>query len=126
MVLTSTEGQKDLPRYFAQVHRMLHKMEAGRLDIVLPDGRRFRTEGKKPGPVAQIDVHHPDLFSRLIREGDLGFSDAYLEEWRRADPVECGDELAQEADNACAAIETGYDKDRLKSLINNEGWAQPR
>ena len=81
MVLTSTEGQKDLPRYFAQVHRMLHKMEAGRLDIVLPDGRRFRTEGKKPGPVAQIDVHHPDLFSRLIREGDLGFSDAYLEEW---------------------------------------------
>ena len=53
-------------------------------------------------------------------------TDAYLEEWRRADPVECGDELAQEADNACAAIETDYDKDRLKSLINNEGWAQPR
>jgi cyclopropane-fatty-acyl-phospholipid synthase len=81
MVLTSTDGQKDLPRYFTQVHRMLHKMEAGRLDIVLPDGRRFRSDGAKPGPVAQIDVHHPDLFARLIREGDLGFSDAYLEEW---------------------------------------------
>lgn len=26
-------------------------------------------------------VHHPDLFSRLIREGDLGFCDAYLDDW---------------------------------------------
>ena len=58
--------------------------------------------------------------------GGAAETDAYLEEWRRADPVECGDELAQEADKACAAIETDYDKDRLKSLINNEGWAQPR
>ena len=26
-------------------------------------------------------MHHDDLFARLIREGDLGFSDAYLENW---------------------------------------------
>ncbi len=81
MILTSTEGQKELPRYFAQVMAMLQTMDCGRLDIRLPDGRVFRAEGRAPGPVAEMHVHHPDLFARLIREGDLGFSDAYLEEW---------------------------------------------
>ncbi len=86
MVHTSTEGQENLPRYFAQVMTMLRQMEAGRLDIALPDGRVFRSEGAQPGPVARIDVHDPDVFARLIREGDLGFSDAYLEgEWSTPD-----------------------------------------
>ncbi|SHF43274.1 cyclopropane-fatty-acyl-phospholipid synthase [Ruegeria intermedia] len=79
MILTTTEGQKDLPRYFAQVFKTLGKMESGRLDIGLPDGRVFRSEGAKPGPVARVDIHDPDVFARLIREGELGFSDAYLE-----------------------------------------------
>lgn len=79
MILTTTEGQKNLPRYFAQVFKMLGKMESGRLDISLPDGRVFRSEGAKPGPVARVDIHDPDVFARLIREGELGFSDAYLE-----------------------------------------------
>ncbi|WP_425045531.1 class I SAM-dependent methyltransferase [Primorskyibacter sp. S87] len=81
MILTSTEGQSDLPRYFDRVMTMLKDMQVGRLDIKLPDGRVFRAEGSKPGPVAEIHVHNRDLFARLIREGDLGFSDAYLEEW---------------------------------------------
>ncbi len=79
MILTTTEGQKDLPRYFTQVFKMLRQMQAGRLDIALPDGRVFRSEGAKPGPVARVDIHDPDVFARLVREGELGFSDAYLE-----------------------------------------------
>ncbi len=81
MILTTTQGQQGLPRYFAQVMDMLARMERGRLDITLPDGRVFRVEGAAPGAVAEITVHNPDLFARLIREGDLGFSDAYLDEW---------------------------------------------
>ncbi|WP_120504891.1 SAM-dependent methyltransferase [Sulfitobacter mediterraneus] len=81
MTLNSTEGQNDLPRYFARVFAMAQVMQRGRLDFVLPDGRRFRAEGKLPGPVAELHIHNNDLFSRLIREGDLGFSDAYLDEW---------------------------------------------
>ncbi len=81
MVLTSTVGQENLPRYFAQVMDMLGHIEHGRLDIRLDDGRVFRVTGSRPGPAAQLDVHHPDLFSRLIREGDLGFCDAYLDGW---------------------------------------------
>jgi cyclopropane-fatty-acyl-phospholipid synthase len=81
MILTSTQGQSNLPRYFVQVMEMLKQLQYGRLDIKLDDGRVFRAEGKNPGPVAELDVHNPDLFGRLIREGDLGFCDAYLDKW---------------------------------------------
>ena len=80
-VLLTTAGQSDLPRYFSRVFAMAQDMNTGRLDFTLPDGRVFRAEGRKPGPVAEVRIHHADLFARLIREGDLGFCDAYLDEW---------------------------------------------
>jgi len=80
-VLTSLEGQSNLPRYFAQVFHVAQRLEHGRLDLVLDDGRRFRVEGKQPGPVAELEIHNPEIFARLIREGDLGFSEAYLDGW---------------------------------------------
>ena len=79
MILRSTDGQPDLPRYFAQVFRIASGLKHGRLDFVLADGRRFRAEGKAAGPLAEIHVVDDDIFARLIREGDLGFSEAYLE-----------------------------------------------
>ncbi|WP_300030467.1 cyclopropane-fatty-acyl-phospholipid synthase family protein [uncultured Roseobacter sp.] len=81
MILTNTDGQSGLPRYFARVFALSQQMNNGRIDFVLPDGRRFRAEGKKPGPVAEMEIHNDDLFARLIREGDLGFCDAYLDNW---------------------------------------------
>ncbi|NOR31305.1 MAG: methyltransferase domain-containing protein [Sulfitobacter sp.] len=81
MILTSTEGQTSLPRYFSRVFAMAQQMHHGQIDFVLPDGRRFRAKGANPMPVAEIQIHNADLFGRLIREGDLGFSDAYLDEW---------------------------------------------
>ena len=81
MILTDTKGQTELPRYLGSVLSMMEGMRAGRLDIRLEDGRVFRCEGKLPGPVAEIVIHHPDVFSRLIREGDLGFCDSYLDGW---------------------------------------------
>jgi cyclopropane-fatty-acyl-phospholipid synthase len=77
--LTTTEGQSDLPRYFAAVFAKARGMKAGRITFVLPDGRRLRADGARPGPVAELHVHDPALFSRLIREGQLGFAEAYLE-----------------------------------------------
>lgn len=85
-MLTSTDGQQNLPRYFARVFGMACQMNTGRVDFVLPDGRIFRAEGKAPGHVAEVHIHSNDLFARLIREGDLGFCDAYLdEEWSTPD-----------------------------------------
>ena len=78
-VLTTTKGQKNLPRYFVPAFQTISGMKKGRLDMVLPDGRRFRAEGPAPGFVAELHIHDEDLFARLIREGDLGFCDAYLD-----------------------------------------------
>lgn len=81
MLLTSVKNQTDLPRYFAQVFDVALSLENGQLDFVLDDGRIFRVEGRHPGPVAAINVHARDLFARLVREGDLGFMEAYLDGW---------------------------------------------
>ena len=80
-VFTTTKGQTGLPRYFATAYAVTKGLQHGRLDFVLPDGRVFRAEGAKPGPVAELTIHNPDTFARLIREGDLGFCDAYLDGW---------------------------------------------
>ena len=86
MILTSTDGQTNLPRYFKPVFDMAEHLNYGRLDMVLPDGRVFRAEGKHPGPVAEMRIHSDDVFARLIREGDLGFCDAYLDgDWSTPD-----------------------------------------
>lgn len=41
----------------------------------------FRAEGREAGPVAELHLLNNDVFARLIREGDLGFCEAYLDEW---------------------------------------------
>jgi hypothetical protein len=48
-------------------------------------------------------------------------TDAYLAEWRRAEPVSVGDDLTAEAEAAQERFEAAYDKDRLKALIAKGG-----
>ena len=48
-------------------------------------------------------------------------TDDYLEEWRRADPIEVSDDLEAEAEKAANQIETEYDKQRLVALVNAGG-----
>jgi cyclopropane-fatty-acyl-phospholipid synthase len=79
MIYTSVTGQKNLPRYFHPVFKLCSKLNTGRLDFELPDGRVFRVEGSKSGPVAYVKINDNDIFARLIRDGDLGFSEAYMD-----------------------------------------------
>jgi len=80
-ILTSADGHANLPRYFKPAFAQLQQINFGRLDIILPDGRCFRVQGHQAGPSAEVHIHNPDSFARLIREGDLGFCDAYLDGW---------------------------------------------
>jgi cyclopropane-fatty-acyl-phospholipid synthase len=79
MIFTTTKGQIGLPRYFSAVFQVLGRLNRGRLDFVIPDGRRFRAEGRLPGPTGELVVQDPDIFARLIREGDVGFCEAYMD-----------------------------------------------
>ncbi|MEL6647924.1 MAG: cyclopropane-fatty-acyl-phospholipid synthase family protein [Pseudomonadota bacterium] len=79
MILTDTAGQKNLPLYFKTCFSIAKHIERGSIEIVLPDGRIFMATGAAPGPHAKIIVHDADIFARMVREGYLGFCDAYLE-----------------------------------------------
>ena len=111
MIFTDTEGQKDLPRYFIPVFDQVRRMEIGQLDIHLPDGRVFRAKGTKPGPAADLKIHHPDCFTRLIREGDLGFSDAYLDGWWSSSDLQAFMDLVH------MGADTVYDGFRGQALL---------
>ncbi|TGD63264.1 class I SAM-dependent methyltransferase [Tabrizicola sp. WMC-M-20] len=104
--LTTTKGQTGLPRYFTQAFAVANRLGEGRLDFVLPDGRRFRLEGAKPGPVAEIVIHNNDLFARMIREGDLGFCDAYLDGWWSSPDLQAFLDLVQMQTNN--PVQDGY------------------
>ena len=98
-VLKTLSGETSLPRYFAAAFETARKLGSGRLDFVLPDGRRFRIEGARPGPSAELTIHNDDLFARLIREGDLGFCDAYLDGWWTTPDLQAFLDLIQMPEN---------------------------
>ncbi|MEL6522466.1 MAG: virulence factor [Pseudomonadota bacterium] len=50
-------------------------------------------------------------------------SDAYLSEWRKADPYPVEGEQEAVADAEVARLAEEYDTNRIKSLIENDGWA---
>ncbi|MGR3712570.1 MAG: class I SAM-dependent methyltransferase [Shimia sp.] len=81
MVLTTTQNEGQLPRFFPAVFDIAKKAQKGRIDFVMSDGRVFRAEGAQAGPVCEMHVHNADTFARLMREGELGFCEAYMDGW---------------------------------------------
>ena len=50
-------------------------------------------------------------------------ADAYLAEWRKAAPYAVEGEQTDVAASEAARLEAEFDANRLKSLINTDGWA---
>lgn len=48
-------------------------------------------------------------------------ADAYLTEWRRAEPAACGGDLEAEAEAAMARLEADYSAERLEALAKAGG-----
>jgi len=66
------------------VLRTLQRLEDGRLELALPGGER-RTFGSA-GARANLEVRSRAAFSRILRSGDIGFAEGYLEgEWTTSD-----------------------------------------
>ncbi|MDH3668541.1 MAG: cyclopropane-fatty-acyl-phospholipid synthase family protein [Paracoccaceae bacterium] len=81
MVLTSVAGQKRLPRWFETFFSIMQGLEVGSVDVVLPDGRAFQVKGCEPGPHGVLEVVNPEFFTRLARDGEIGFPEMYMEGW---------------------------------------------
>jgi hypothetical protein len=69
----------------------------------------------------QLDERFEKAIDRAAMRAKLRDTDSYLAEWRRAEPVDCGDDLESEASLAAQKLETEYDKERLDRLVDNGG-----
>ncbi len=70
-----------------------------------------------------------DRFQQVIdaaaMKGGASDTDAYLEDWRKSDPVACSDDLQREAEAEAERLEAAYDKERLRALIATGGVGSP-
>jgi len=77
----------------------------------------------------QAKIELPKRFSIAIdaaamRDG-ADSTDDYLAEWRRADPVVCGEDLDAEARMHAEKLEHDYPSERVKLLVENGGFQPP-
>ena len=56
-----------------------------------------------------------------MRAGLTG-SDAYLEQWRRSDPEEVGNDLDAEVAAAASALEEAYPAERVRKIVQQDGF----
>ncbi|HER26942.1 MAG TPA: hypothetical protein ENI69_07515, partial [Rhodospirillales bacterium] len=76
--------------------------------------------GRKKARRQLADHFQVAIDSAAMRAGCHG-TDDYLNDWRRGQPVPCGDDLEAEVAAVAESIETDYDEIRLTGLINNKG-----
>jgi len=69
----------------------------------------------------QLDERFEKAIDRAAMRADLKDTDSYLSEWRRGEPVDCGDDLEAEADAAARRLEEDFTPDRLRDLVSADG-----
>lgn len=58
--------------------RALPELEAGHLQLVLPNGHVIERRGARPGPDARMEIQRWQALARMIVQGEHGFADSYL------------------------------------------------
>lgn len=79
-------------------------------------------KGRK-GSKAPLPERFEQAIDRCAMKIGARDSDAYLAEWRKAPAYTVEGEPDAVAASEAARIDTEYDTARLKSLIDNDGWA---
>ena len=74
---------------------------------------------------AKIELHRRSALAldEAAMRGDAASTDDYLADWRKGEPVECSDELEEEAQRLAAQLEEDYPSSRVKELVENGGFA---
>ncbi|MCV6585060.1 MAG: virulence factor [Marinibacterium sp.] len=84
--------------------------------VIVGKGRR--------GAKRQLEERFEQAIDRAAMKVNAKDSDAYLAEWRKADPYVVEGDPAEIAEAEATRLEETYDQDRIKALIANDGWAQ--
>ena len=83
--------------------------------VIVGKGRRG---AKKP-----LAERFEQAIDRAAMKVGASDTDAYLAEWRKGDPYPVEGEPQAILEQEVARLEAEFDQDRIKELINNEGWA---
>ena len=83
--------------------------------VIVGKGRR--------GTKAPLPERFEQAIDRCAMSVGARDTDAYLAEWRKADPYPVDGDPAEVAEAEAVRLETEYDQARIKALIDNEGWA---
>ena len=74
----------------------------------------------------QAKIELPRRFAIAIdaaaMKGGADSTDDYLAEWRRSEPVPCGDDLDAEAAKLAADLEADYPAERVRQLVESGGF----
>ena len=84
--------------------------------VIVGKGRR--------GAKKQLSERFEQAIDRCAMKIGAKDADAYLAEWRKAPPYEVDGDQDEVAAQVAAELEAGFDTERLKALINAEGWAK--
>lgn len=79
-------------------------------------------KGRK-GSKRQLAERFEQAIDRAAMKVNAKDTDAYLAEWRKAAPYVVQGEADAVAEAEAARLEEEYDRDRIKALIDNDGWA---
>ena len=80
-------------------------------------------KGRRDEAKIQLSERFEKAIDRAAMRANLRDTDSYLAEWRRADPVDCGEDLEAEAATAAERLESEYDEARLTTLVDKGGIA---
>ena len=83
--------------------------------VIVGKGRR---EAKK-----QLAERFEQAIDRVAMRTGAAGSDAYLADWRKADPYRIDGNQEEIVQLESDRLETEYDSKRIKILIKNDGWA---
>jgi len=72
--------------------------------------------GRKAAKVV-LDERFEKAIDQAAMRAKLRDTDSYLAEWRRSDPLPCGEDLEQAAAEAARRLELEFDKPRLDALV---------
>ena len=70
-----------MPIWLRPLNGALNRIEHGTLKIIVADGSVFTFRGENPGPDGIMIVNNDLSFKRIVREGQIGFAEAYMDGW---------------------------------------------
>lgn len=79
-------------------------------------------KGRRAAKV-QLPERFEQAIDRCAMKVGARDTDAYLADWRKAEPVEIEGEPGDIAAREAARLEAEYNTDRIKALIGKDGWA---